>query len=267
MKTSRIAVLIVLAFTLCGCVFGNLITLDFETDDYGTDLINGQIVDPTVDSSNNEFGNYVDISSVVLGSGSGHIGATIFDSTPGVNSSDKDLQVGLGNVLILQNSRYSNTAADSTHGDYYTRPDDEADGRDYGEFVFEFVNPVELSTVDLIDIDDGVEVELLLFDTDNNLRKYHVASNFTYDIYSDAPGVAGYNTFDLTTLLDQTGEAGGIGTIVQNDTLFDPTQVTKLGIVIDGSGAIDNLAFIVPEPVTVVLLGIGAMLLRKPKKN
>ncbi|MBW2697780.1 MAG: hypothetical protein JRE70_14970, partial [Deltaproteobacteria bacterium] len=53
--------------------------IDFETeDDFTTPLINGQIVDPTVDPDDIEFGNLFDFTTTA----NGHIGATIFDSDP-----------------------------------------------------------------------------------------------------------------------------------------------------------------------------------------
>ena len=72
------------------------IVLDFETDDGGNALINGQAIDTFAGPGTLEFGNVVDVTS---GSGEGHLGAAIFDSTPdgpNVNSGDPDLLVDLG---------------------------------------------------------------------------------------------------------------------------------------------------------------------------
>src|SRR6478736_3434462 len=91
--------------------------LNFETDDdFVTPLVHGQSlystprpnnVNPAVPFSTDtrlEFGRLIKISSTNLGS-DGNLGPAIFDSdprdTPPASTSDPDLLVGLGNVLIL----------------------------------------------------------------------------------------------------------------------------------------------------------------------
>ena len=82
------------------------IVVDFETDDFGQALINGQSISTLPDvlagETVFEFGNHVSISTVQSGT-DGHLGAAIYDSTPGVNPVDQDLWVDRGNILILQN--------------------------------------------------------------------------------------------------------------------------------------------------------------------
>ena len=78
-----------------------VVTVDFETDDNGLLLGNGQIID-------DEFFSRFTITSPETGIS--HLGPTIFDSTPGGPNAfghDKDLLVDLRNVLILQNTAFS----------------------------------------------------------------------------------------------------------------------------------------------------------------
>ena len=77
--------------------YGGRYLMPFETeDDYVTPLVNGQDL-----ATPHEFGR-------LFSSSGANAGAAIFDSTPlGPNdpSQDRDLLVGLGNLLILQNSQ------------------------------------------------------------------------------------------------------------------------------------------------------------------
>ena len=91
------------ALLSCACVsHAGFATFDFETDDSGAVLVNGQDI-----MSPDEFGLLASVSS-----SGGNAGAAIFDSDPmGPNSGvqDQDLLVGLGNILILQSSAVPRT--------------------------------------------------------------------------------------------------------------------------------------------------------------
>ena len=177
-------------------------------------------------------------------------GASIFDSDPfGPNASgaDRDLLVDLGNILILQNDVF----ATQTLPGFYDIANDEERG---GTLIFDFLDPVEMLSIDLIDVDNHGAVTLTLLDADGNIRTYEVPSFWTFDIFAD--GMGGYDTLDLTSLADQVGEAGGIATAIQ-DPFFDPLDVVRLTIVHQGSGGVDNLAFVpAPSALLVVLAGL-----------
>ncbi len=145
-------------------------------------------------------------------------GAAIFDSTPGgpnASGSDPDLLVSLGGILILQNDSF---ATQTTPGIYDTA-NDEAAG---GTLVFDFVDPVELLSIDLIDIDGSATVGLILTDGSGLARTYSVPMSWTFDISVSGPD--GFDTLDLTTLAPQLGEGGGIATAVE-DAGFNPLGV------------------------------------------
>ncbi len=178
-------------------------------------------------------------------------GATIFDSDPfGPNAggADKDLLVGLGNILIVQNDSY----ATQTIPGFYDIPNDEADG---GTLAFDFLFAVELLSLDLIDIDGNGPADVILEDGSGNVRTYHVGASWTHDIHAQGP--AGWDTLDLTSLAPQVGEGGGTATAWQ-DPLFDPSDVIRLTVILSGSAAIDNLVFI-PAPSALVAL-VGGLL-------
>jgi hypothetical protein len=74
----------------------------------------------------------------------------------------------------------------------------------------------------------------------------------------------GYQTLNLETLLNQPAEpnaSGGDATAMQ-DPLFNDRDVVRLEVQIFGdliSGGIDNIVFLVPEPGTSTLVGLGAI--------
>ncbi len=242
------------------------ITLDFSTeDDFATALINGQIVDPAFDGADLEFGNLVNISSIQLGSG-GHLGVTVFDSTPGgpnAAGGDPDLLVDTGNILILQNDEFSATSVDGSVGLIYNTPDDEKDFIDRGAIVFDFLSPVFMGSIDIIDANGGFLADVILFDSGGDTRTYNVPAMWTFDINTcgaACPPGQGYDTLDLTTLLPQVGEAGAIATAAQ-DLGFTPTDVVRMEVHLIGnpsSGGIDNVVF-TPEPSTGLLLSAALL--------
>ena len=212
--------------------------IDFSTDDGGIPLVNGQHIE-----SPEEFGNLFSISSPHPA------GPVIVDSDPnGPNttaSSVVDLLVDLGNVLTMQNPGFPN----QTNGIF----DQIRDTVDGGTIIFDFVLPATLRSVDLIDIDSGdIGVQLMLTDTSGRNRSYSVPSGWTNDIRF-AP--VGFATLDFTTLADQAGENAPVATAME-DAGFDASQVDRLSINLQGSGAIDNLTFaVVPEPAGLVAVG------------
>ncbi len=182
-------------------------------------------------------------------------GAAIFDSTPGGSNSpgsDPDLLVGLGGILILQNDSFD---TQTTPGIYDTA-NDEAAG---GTLVFDFVDPVELLSIDLIDIDANAAVDLILTDASGLARTYSVPSFWTFDI--SVAGRDGFDTLDLTTLAPQLGEGGGIATAVE-DAGFNPFDVDSLTVIHTGSAGIDNLS-VIPAPSTLLVLTVGLAGMRR----
>jgi hypothetical protein len=256
------------------------VTIDFETeDDLVTPLIHGQSVystprpnhtNPFVPFSNDthlEFGRFFTVSSTNLGSDS-NLGPAIFDSDPADNpsTSDPDLLVGLGNILMLQRDEGPATHLHPTNGLIFNNPSDEGTNDDRGSIVFEIeslliaVHPV---SIDLVDIDDGVELDIVLTDAEGRERTYTAPSNWTTDI-TEAP--VGWKTLSLETLANQPAAAnatGGPATVVQ-DPEFNAQNVVRLEVKYFGptpSGGIDNLRFsadIIPEP-SGLMLGVAAV--------
>jgi len=185
-------------------------------------------------------------------------GAAIFDSNPfGPNATgnDPDLLVGLGNILILQND---NLSAQTVPGIYDT-PNDEPDG---GMMVFDFLFPVELLSLDLIDINGNGSADVILQDSAGATRTYDVPMHWTLDIF--VSGRDGYDTLDLTTLDPQLGEGGGTATASQ-DALFDSLDVVKLTLIQSGSAGLDNLVLI-PAPSALILLAGGLLAPRRRRR-
>jgi hypothetical protein len=243
---------------------GAALIVDFEHDDNGLSLGNGQMIDA------GEFFTHFTISSPDdgdPGEDQSHLGPTIFDSTPGgpnAGGRDKDLLVGLGNVLILQNTAYS-----SNDGEFFDVPNDEADYNplDFGTTVFDFVNPVELLSIDLIDIDGGGCVDLTLTDGNGTTRTYHVPQRWTYDI-ADAPDQVGFAQLRLDTPVDQSGERSNVWATASEMDGFDPLDVRSLEIRLFGSAAIDNLSFsVIPGPPTLLVMLAGLAIGRRRRRR
>ena len=285
------------------------ITLDFENDQNGIELVDGQSIDAAFDvaDATPEFTGLgeaqVTISSTGFSSSSsveGHLGATIFDSDLPVSNVDGDLEVRLGNVLILQSDGTGDTddlylesqklpeggfsgnqldqggdldiyrdgravrrGPDDFEGGFiFVEPNDNrvdsGDTPSGGSIIFDFATEVTLQSIDLIDIDGGVELELVLTDDAGLTRTFDVRSDFTFDINdSDTPDEAnGFSTLDLTTLVEQDGEpaATGVATGTEEDD-FDQASVVRFEVLFDGtspSGAIDNLVYVIPEPLSLI---------------
>jgi hypothetical protein len=233
--------------------------IDFEYDDSGNALGNGQIIDT-------EFS--IDFTITSPDTGVSHLGPTIFDSTPGgpnAGGNDPDLLVGLGNILILQNTAYP-----ANDGFFFFEPNDEANfyPLGYGTIVIDFVNSVELFSIDLIDVDKAVFIDVKLYDGSGRIRSYDVPEYWTHDVYLK-PGANGYDTLDLTSLASQTGEGGGVARA--NETVgFDPRDVDRMELIIrgcKGSAGIDNIVYAPgPSALPVLLAGLAGLTAQRRRR-
>ena len=160
-------------------------------------------------------------------------GAAVFDSSPGgpnAGSSDPDLLVNLGKLLILQEN-----PGQSVPG-IFDLPDDARFG---GTFTFDFTGPVQLESIVLVDIDSGQPATVTLTDGAGATRRYSVPAHWTTDIASDGP--PGFGTLDLMTLAPQPGF---VGNATATETAgFDQTHVLRMTVQLTGSGAIDDPKF------------------------
>ena len=291
--TNRLLVAAVAVCALiCPAVASAVTVLDFDTeDDFVTPLINGQSIDPAFDGADLEFGNLVNISSRQLlpnESNQTHMGVAIFDSTPGgpnddggilSEARDEDLLVDTGNILILQNDADAASSSVAGFGLTYDVPNDEATPVDAGAIVFDFVKPVELISIDVVDANGNFGATLTLTDTNNEKRVYTVNETYSFDIES-TPSGQGYDTVFLNTLLTQSGEGGGTATVTQSGG-FNPLAVVQLDVALTGfggdgsspSGGIDTVVFnshVVPLPASVWMgmsmmgaMGMGGFVRRK----
>jgi hypothetical protein len=218
------------------------ILLAFEVEDdanpgfSGTPMTDGQDL-----STPPEFG-----VEVALSDAGPNDGAAIFESTPGGNNDqlgkpDRDLCVGLGNVLILQN----NLAATQTNPGFYDLPNDDTQG---GDLIFNYPDTVRINRVDLIDVDEEESFGVTVVLTDNlgNTRQYDVPFGWTEDRLNDGP--PGFRTLDLSTLAPQPGYDPPGPPPAQNATgfdtgPFDPNDVVQMVISLGGSQAVDNICF------------------------
>ncbi len=226
--------------------------IDFTTeDDFVTPLGNGQIIDT-------EFGNVFTVSS----SGP-NAGPAIFDTTPGVNSADPDLWVGLGNAMILQ----SNAGNDefTSDGLFFDTPNDDASQNNF--LVFDFLDPVELISVDIIDVNGNGPVTVTMTDKNGSTREYYAPMHWTYDISegSTPMGALGYGTLLLNSMMPQLGEGGSSVAPPTDISAFDIASVVQLEFEFDGSQAVDNIMF-VPEPASALLLCTGAIALIRRRR-
>lgn len=208
------------------------ILIDFSTeDDLITPLVNGQDI-----TTPPEFGNYFTLSST-----GNNQGLAIFDTTiggPNAGGPDPDLLVDLGNSLIMQ----SNDSPTQTVPGIFDTPNDSARG---GTITFDYLVPVELLAIDLIDICPINYATVTLVDNSGLTRVYSVPIGWTEDISEDGP--PGYRTLDLTTLDPQPGFVATA--TATEDPGFDPLDIDRLEIFFDGSASMDNLVFceICPE--------------------
>ena len=237
-----------IAFLAAPVFAGHLVgdvVYDFETDDFGATLVNGQAIstDPDVQPDTVfEFGNYAEISTV-FGTGDSHEGAAIFDSDvsgPNDTSHDDDLLVNLGNILILQSEDNPATTS-GTNGTVFTTPNDEA-SINTGSIIFDFTLLVEPLSIAIVDANGGYGAQVILVDDSGNKRTYTIPSMWTDDVSVSGNGWA---ELDLTITTDQVGENVGIFATAVTDPGYDPLRVLQLEMKFTGigtsSGGIDNL--------------------------
>lgn len=271
-----------LVCALSFCMFGSgaiaaPVVIDWSTeDDFVTPLINGQSVSTFVDQQPTdtvfEFGNLFNLSTKLLGS-DGHLGAAIFDSTPNgpnddggvqATSEDPDLLIDRGNILILQNDQHPGSTIDPTHGLIFNIPNDENREPDDGSIVFDFLVPVELESILLVDVDAGGHVFVTMTDGNGNQREYSVPEKWTHDL---TESTAGFDTLMLNTLGPQAGEGPGGDATATEDLGFNPQDVRALEVAIlaipgPSSVGIDDLVFVVvPEPSTAALCLISIIVI------
>ncbi|MEL6904096.1 MAG: integrin alpha [Planctomycetota bacterium] len=200
------------------------VTLTFERDDdFTTPLGNGAALDDA-------FGRVVRIRS----EGAGQVGPATFDSTstgPNAASSDSDLLVDRGNLLILQED------ATQTVPGVYDLPDDAQDG---GRLTIELIEPRAPRSLVLVDICPGLpsqDAQVRLVDAAGRERTFVVPGGFTADGELDPDNAA--RTLHLDTLSDQPGVAAVATASEEAD--FDPLRVTAIRVDLAGSGAVDDL--------------------------
>jgi len=277
-RISRFVLLAGVVAAVANSAYGQIATINFETeDDFLTPLVHGQSVystprpnhaNPFVPFASDtvlEFGNLFNLSSTVIG-GDGHLGPAIFDSDPADTTStdDPDLLVGLGNILILHRDEGPNTTLHPTQGLVFNHPNDEADFGDRGSLVLDFlIAEIHPISIDLIDVDRGVHMDVILTDNLGRTRTYDVPSNWTTDV---TVSPVGWHTLSLETLMNQPAapNATGNDATASQDEGFNDQFVLRLEVQIVGrspSGGIDNLVVssrLIPEPGTLVLGALAA---------
>lgn len=265
-------------FSTCSA---EMVTFDFTTDDSGNSLTHGQVISTEPDAQAGdslfEFGTIAKVRTT-QGS-SGHLGAVIFDSTPGGPALDKgdpdrDLLVDMGNILTIQDPQRSNTTdtGAGANGLVFNAPDDVIDP-DPGSIIFDFVEPIAPLAVDIIDADLKFSMKVVMTDVDDKTRTFLIPELWTFDINHPLTpvGAKGYSTLVLADPSPQDGEGPGSdltpGTaddlVTVIDLGLDDTQVVSLEFQFLGSpnssGAIDNLILDgvtkqeIPEPSSYLI--------------
>jgi hypothetical protein len=178
------------------------------------------------------------------------LGVVVYDSDSSYWwSEDKDLEVDIGNLLILQNNEHP-----GNDGTRHYWPDDEADapGGYVGTFYYNFTQSLMLESIVLVDMDAAAGVEITLRDGNSNTRTYSVPEYWTDDTE--------YLTLDLTTLANQTG-IGVFPTVATatEDTEFNPYDVDYMSVKMIGSGALGPVQYqhTIPAPGAFLLGSIG----------
>lgn len=228
------------------------LTIDFETDGVGTPLPNGFNISDNVGTTSSVFAPIFNISSTGNNSGT----AVFNTNNPGPNvaaNDDPDLLVNTGNAFIFQEN--TNNRGDKT-GNIFDRPDDDRSG---GFATFDFLNPVELFSIRLIDINGGSEVILTMTDTSNNQRIWTVPNLWTTNDGTESDPTSAILLLD--NLVAQQGRVGGPDATFTQDAGFDISLVTTMTVDFDGSAALDDIVItnIIPAPGAAVLLGLGGL--------
>lgn len=157
-------------------------------------------------------------------------GAMIFkssdaDGNPTYSGGDADLQTP-GYHATNTVPRY-NILIVSEHGNS-SNPDDDAQG---GVIVFQFVDAVEIASIDMIDIDDG-----------NTVRTRLSAYSNAVDLTATPPTPFGL----IGTHVDVSGEEGSSWDNSWQNVPFSRTGVRELRIRFKSSGAVSKINFVCP---------------------
>ncbi|MEM1167420.1 MAG: hypothetical protein AAGI30_14160 [Planctomycetota bacterium] len=179
----------------------------------------------------------------------------IFDSDPAgpnAGSEDVDLLVDTGNVLTAQDG----SDGTATPGTIFDPADD-----DVGFILtLDFIAPLTVESLLLVDIDGGTFTEITLIDESGLEREFDIPADFTGDVAAGEPGSF---VIDLLTLSDQSSVNGtGPITAVEDDG-FDQDAVVTLVFDTRGSGAIDDLVLSgdeVPTSGSLALLAVSGVL-------
>ncbi|TCS43689.1 PEP-CTERM sorting domain-containing protein [Reinekea marinisedimentorum] len=200
--------------------------IDFDTDANGNSISNGQIIDDEYSawgvtiSGDNPFRSF-DY-------------AVAFDSDLS-NTRDDDLEAPFtnsagvtlnpGNILIVQEN-------DNCNGIICNQPDDEGTNRaSNASLTFSFDSAVTIDSLNLFDINPSRSSE------QNGTIEFYLADSSSVTV--NIPLTGGDNSWA--------------------ELLLGVTNVQSFSVFLDGSGAIDDIAFSVdvPEPATLALFGLG----------
>lgn len=238
---------------VCAMVAGSVMTahaspivVDWSMDADANPFLNGQRLTDDKGSVYT-FGDLFEMRT----SGS-NLGAVIFDTSkpgPNVGGPDPDLLVNRGNLVTLQDTRSKRMSG----GRFFQTPNDSA-ALD-GVYEIDFLARAEALSIDLVDIDHGNLVEVILRDGAGLTRTYTVPAEWT-----GAPdrGFVGVATLDLTTLADQFGPGKGGPAKAWQQEGFNAADLDSMRINFANSGGWTNLTF-VPTPGTTALLAMGGL--------
>ena len=217
--------------------------IDFET------LVHGEVVTTQFAASNG-----VTISAVNFHRR--HNLAIVFDSSM-TNTSDPDLEgpnwsgggnlasdTTLGNLLIV-----SEKGRQSIPG-IVDDPDDEG-RRPAGKLIFNFDAPITSFGFDLVDVES-------IMAENGYVRFYNQGQRVGQVGFSEFTNPANPNGFFDPFVSFGDNSANRITPITAMD--LNATDFDKVVIKMGGSGALDNIRY-VPEPGTLVLLGMGGLYL------
>ena len=204
---------------------------------------------------NNQYSG-VAISAINITSGDGANFAVAYNSS-GTGGEDSDLEgptwgnsnitgvntMNFGNVLIIQENHSDGTGVQGCAGGQCLFPDDEGQRR-AGSLIFDFDMSIDSFGFDLIDV-EGAEA----------------SGGFLASFFGSGGGLLGFIGFEQF----EPGGAFDQGAVYGDNSVnrIDPIDLSVFGDVkrvelgLGGSGAVDNIKYSVPEPLTIALFGIG----------
>ena len=145
------------------------ICIDWSVDGDGAALVNGQQL---TDSAGSVFSFGSLFTMETFGN---NLGATIFDTSdpgPNVGGPDEDLLVNRGNGIILQN----NSSSTQTVPGIFDVPNDAVGGG--AGYEITFTENVEIVGIDLLDINGGNDVDIVLTDGMGLTRTFEVPADW-----------------------------------------------------------------------------------------